>query len=58
MQAPSEDGFGMYGSGMFILNPPWLLHSVLQEVMPYLVKFLGHEGEGKFVLEFEENAAA
>ena len=58
VQAPGEDGFGMYGSGMFILNPPWLLHSVLQEVMPYLVKLLGHEGEGEFVLEFEENAAA
>ncbi len=58
VQAPSEDGFGMHGSGMFILNPPWLLHGVLQEVMPYLVKVLGQNGEGNFVLEFEENAAA
>lgn len=63
VQAPGEDGFGMYGSGMFILNPPWLLHSVLQEVMPYLVKVLGvkvpwQNDEGSFVLEFEENAAA
>ena len=56
VQAPSEDGFGMHGSGMFILNPPWLLHGVLQEVMPYLVKALGQGGEGEFVLEFEENA--
>ncbi len=56
VQAPSEDGFGMRGSGMFILNPPWLLHGVLQEVMPYLVKVLGQNGEGGFVLEFEENA--
>jgi 23S rRNA (adenine2030-N6)-methyltransferase len=58
VQAPGEDGFGMHGSGMFILNPPWLLHGVLQEVMPYLVKVLGQDGEGGFVLEFEENAAA
>jgi 23S rRNA (adenine2030-N6)-methyltransferase len=57
VQAPSEDGFGMYGSGMCILNPPWLLHGVLQEVTPYLVKVLGQNGEGSFVLEFEENAA-
>ena len=56
VQAPSEDGFGMHGSGMFILNPPWLLHGVLQEVMPYLVKVLGQNGEGSFVLEFGENA--
>ena len=58
VQEPGEDGFGMHGSGMFILNPPWLLHGVLQEVMPYLVKVLGQNGEGSFVLEFEENAAA
>jgi 23S rRNA (adenine2030-N6)-methyltransferase len=58
VQAPGEDGFGMHGSGMFILNPPWTLYGVLQEVMPYLVKVLGQDGEGGFVLEFEENAAA
>ncbi len=58
VQAPSEDGFGMYGSGMFILNPPWLLHGVLQQVMPYLVKHLGQNGEGSYQLEFEENAGA
>jgi 23S rRNA (adenine2030-N6)-methyltransferase len=58
VKAPGEDGFGMYGSGMFILNPPWLLQGVLREVMPYMVKVLGQNGEGSFVLEFEENAAA
>ena len=58
VQTPSAEGFGMHGSGMFIVNPPWLLHGVLQEVMPYLVKVLGQNGEGSYVLEFEENAAA
>ena len=58
VQAPSEDGFGMHGSGMFILNPPWILHGVLQEVMPYLAQMLGQGSEGGFVLEFEENDAA
>lgn len=55
VQTPSEDGFGMYGSGIFIINPPWLLHGVLQQVMPYLVKVLGQNGEGSYVLEYEEN---
>lgn len=55
VQAPSEDGFGMHGSGMFIVNPPWTLPGVLQEVMPYLVNVLGQNGAGSFVLEFEEN---
>ncbi|HTN93911.1 MAG TPA: 23S rRNA (adenine(2030)-N(6))-methyltransferase RlmJ [Gallionella sp.] len=57
IRAPSDDSFGMHGSGIFILNPPWLLQGVLQEVMPYLVKVLGQNGEGSFLLEFEENTA-
>jgi 23S rRNA (adenine2030-N6)-methyltransferase len=55
VQAPSEEGFGMHGSGMFILNPPWLLHGVLQEVMPYLVDVLGQGFGAEFTLEFQEN---
>lgn len=51
VQGLSEDGFGMYGSGMFILNPPWNLHQVLQEVMPYLVNVLGQDKQAGFVLE-------
>ena len=58
VQAPGEDGFGMHGSGMFVLNPPWTLPGVLQETMPYLVDVLGQNGAGEFVLEFEENSGA
>jgi len=58
VQAPSADGFGMHGSGMFVLNPPWTLHGTLQEVMPYLANVLGQSGEGGFVLEFEESTVA
>jgi 23S rRNA (adenine2030-N6)-methyltransferase len=42
---------------MFILNPPWILHSVLQEVMPYLVKVLGQDDGAEFKLEHHESAA-
>ena len=56
VQAPSDDGFGMHGSGMFILNPPWLLHGILQDIVPYLANILGQNGDGSYVLEFEENA--
>jgi len=58
VQAPSEDGFGMHGSGMFVLNPPWTLHGMLQEVMPYLANVMGQNGEGSFALEFEESTIA
>jgi 23S rRNA (adenine2030-N6)-methyltransferase len=49
---PSEDGFGMHGSGMFILNPPWTLHQTLQQVMPCLSELLSQGGRGdQFMLE-------
>lgn len=51
IQTPSADGFGMHGSGMFIVNPPWVLHGVLQEVMPYLVEQLGQDAGAAFTLE-------
>ena len=55
VQGQSEEGFGMHGSGMFVLNPPWTLHGVLQQVMPYLVKHLGQDAEATFTLEYQEN---
>ncbi len=55
VQAPSADGFGMHGSGMFIVNPPWVLHGMLQEVMPYLVKQLGQDAGAAFTLELQGN---
>ena len=51
---PSKDGFGMHGSGMFVLNPPWTLHVTLAEVMPYLVNVLGLDGDAGFTLEQQE----
>ena len=51
VHTPNVDGFGMYGSGMFILNPPWTLRSGLQDVMPYLSKVLGQDSGAGFVLE-------
>ncbi|HEU0283161.1 MAG TPA: 23S rRNA (adenine(2030)-N(6))-methyltransferase RlmJ, partial [Gallionella sp.] len=55
VQTPSADGFGMHGSGMFILNPPWLLHGALHEVMPYLVQHLGQGESAAYTLEHQEN---
>ena len=52
VQAPSAEGFGMHGSGMFILNPPWTLHDELKVVMPYLVKLLGQDEWAEFELEY------
>lgn len=48
---PVPDGFGLYSSGMFIINPPWVLEAILKEVMPYLVRVLGADSGAKFTLE-------
>ncbi len=53
VRAPAADGIGMYGSGMFVINPPWTLFATLQEIMPYLVKHLGQDEGAQFVLEQE-----
>jgi 23S rRNA (adenine2030-N6)-methyltransferase len=51
VQTPSPEGFGMYGSGLFIVNPPWTLPKTLQDVMPYMVKVLGQDEDAGFSLE-------
>ncbi len=53
VSAPSKDGFGMNGSGMFIINPPWTLEKKLHETLPKLTGLLA-QGEGaRFTLESE-----
>ncbi|KAF1028334.1 MAG: Ribosomal RNA large subunit methyltransferase J [Burkholderia plantarii] len=52
---PPADGFGLYGSGMFILNPPYTLAATMRETLPYLVDKLGQDGGAKFGIEFRGN---
>ena len=40
VQAPNSDGYGMHGSGMFIINPPYTLPKILDEAIPVLTEFL------------------
>jgi len=51
VREPAKDGFGMHGSGMFVLNPPWTLHDALAGVMPFLVDALGEDAGAAFTLE-------
>ena len=53
VQRPSDDGFGMHGSGMFVLNPPWTLPETLQTALPYLVDVLGQDRGARHTLEWE-----
>jgi 23S rRNA (adenine2030-N6)-methyltransferase len=49
--APAYDGFGMFGSGMYIINPPWVMPDLLESVMPWLVSVLGEDEAAGFDLE-------
>lgn len=51
VQAPSADGFGMHGSGVFLHNPPWTLANTLRECMPILCDTLGLDAQASFHLE-------
>lgn len=51
VKAPSEDGIGMHGSGLFVLNPPWTLPATLHEAMPTLVSLLGTDASARYTME-------
>lgn len=46
VKAPSKDGIGMHGSGMFVVNPPWTLAAALRDTLPWLVDTLAIEKVG------------
>ncbi len=54
VMAPAAEGFGLYGSGMFVYNPPWKLESELRSTMPTLVAILGQDREAAYGLQFRQ----
>ncbi len=55
VKAPARDGFGMHGSGMFIINPPWTLEKKLHETLPVLAALLAQGDGAKYTLESESS---
>jgi 23S rRNA (adenine2030-N6)-methyltransferase len=47
-QADTQE-YGMTGTGLFIVNPPWQLNSQLNKILPYLKTHLGSEESSYFV---------
>ncbi len=43
VSSPSTEGYGMYGSGLFVINPPWTLHDSLAASLPYLTDVLAQD---------------
>ena len=48
LQLPSADGFGMFGSGLFIINPPYTLPKILDDNLPTLVDLLGQDDSAHY----------
>ncbi len=55
IHATSSDGYGMHGSGMFIINPPYTLPKILAETMPMLTQLLSLDESANFQLTSEIN---
>ena len=51
VQRPDAQGFGLAGSGMFILNPPYTLHDEMQALLPWLVEVLGQYDDAHYLIE-------
>ena len=51
VQQADARGFGMVGSGMFVVNPPFQLHTNLEEALPFLVDTLGQYAAAHYLLE-------
>ncbi len=48
---PDAKGFGLAGSGLFVINPPHTLHDTLAPCLPYLVEQLGQVPSASYQLE-------
>jgi len=52
VRAPGRAGAGgMFGSGLFVINPPWVLPQTLEAVMPWLVQALAEDETAGFDVE-------
>ena len=53
VKAAPLDGFGLYGSGMFVFNPPWSLREGLRAALPDLKTWLAQDVHAAFELQGE-----
>jgi 23S rRNA (adenine2030-N6)-methyltransferase len=55
VKAAERDGKGLFGSGMFIINPPWTLYDRLAEALPWLVETIGLDEHAAYTLEAQQS---
>ncbi|MDH5301766.1 MAG: 23S rRNA (adenine(2030)-N(6))-methyltransferase RlmJ [Gammaproteobacteria bacterium] len=54
VHAPRADGFGMHGSGMWVINPPWTLAEQLRTLLPYLCDVLAQDTTASWELKHSD----
>lgn len=47
----ARGGPGMFGSGLYVINPPWTLPQLLEASLPWLADALAADGQGGYDLE-------
>ena len=51
VQPLDDQGFGLTGSGMFVVNPPYTLAKTMRKVMPYLKEHLAQFEDASWAVE-------
>ena len=54
VQAPSPEGRGLHGSGLFIVNPPWTFSEQMRGIMPWLTRVLAQDATASFRIDGRE----
>jgi 23S rRNA (adenine2030-N6)-methyltransferase len=51
VKTPASDGFGLHGSGMFVVNPPWTLQAQLEQALPWLQETCAQDSHARFTFD-------
>lgn len=54
VKAPSPDGRGLHGSGLFVVNPPWKFSEQMRGIMPWLTRALAQDETAGYRLDAHE----
>jgi len=54
VKAPSPDGLGLHGSGLFVVNPPWKFSEQMRGIMPWLSRALAQDETAGFRCDAHE----
>jgi len=51
VRAPAADRFGLHGSGLVVVNPPWKAPAEIEAVLPFLVDALAQDDAARFTYD-------